>query len=124
MNENLNLKQIVEEANSKLNEGLNINNDARERMKNLEKKLNIKGNELSQYEEKFSFFNDYISNLKSSLMKLQDLIYKYINVYNKMGNEDLNSLLTKSFSEGILKLQNKISQMNKVQKYNSSYYKN
>ena len=118
MNENLNLKQIVEEANSKLNEGLNINNDARERMKNLEKKLNIKGNELSQYEEKFSFFNDYISNLKSSLMKLQDLIYKYINVYNKMGNEDLNSLLTKSFSEGILKLQNKISQMNKVQKYN------
>ena len=118
MNENLNLKQIVEEANSKLNEGLNINNDARERMKNLEKKLNIKGNELSQYEEKFSFFNDYISNLKSSLMKLQDLTYKYINVYNKMGNEDLNSLLTKSFSEGILKLQNKISQMNKVQKYN------
>ena len=118
MNENLNLKQIVEEANSKLNEGLNINNDARERMKNLEKKLNIKGNELSQYEEKFSFFNDYISNLKSSLMKLQDLIYKYINVYNKMGNEDLNSLLTKSFSEGILKLQNKISQMNNVQKYN------
>ncbi len=118
MNENLNLKQIVEEANSKLNEGLNINNDARERMKNLEKKLNIKGNELSQYEEKFSFFNDYISNLKSSLMKLQDLTYKYINVYNKMGNEDLNSLLTKSFSEGILKLQNKISQMNNVQKYN------
>jgi chromosome segregation ATPase len=51
-------------------------------------------------------------------MKLQDLTYKYINVYNKMGNEDLNSLLTKSFSEGILKLQNKISQMNNVQKYN------
>ena len=118
MNENNNLKQLVEEASSKLNEGLNINNDARERMKNLEKNLNIKTNELSQYEEKFSFFNDYISNLKSSLMKLQDLIFKYVNVYNKMGNEDLNSLLTKSFSEGILKLKNKISQMNKVQKYN------
>ncbi len=76
---------------------MNLNNLAQEKIKNLEENLQYKINEVNEYENKFTYFNDYISFIKNSLMKFQELLFKYISMYNKLSNEDLNSLLSKTF---------------------------
>ena len=120
---NSELKQLVNEAVYKLNEGLSLNNNARDKMKNLELEIELKKTELGQYEEKFTYFNDYISNIKSLISNLQNNLNNYVEIFNKMANEDLNSLLTKSFSDNILVLKNKISKIQPIQKYNLEYDK-
>ena len=120
---NSELKQLVNEAVYKLNEGLSLNNNARDKMKNLELEIELKKTELGQYEEKFTYFNDYISNVKSLISNLQNNLNNYVEIFNKMANEDLNSLLTKSFSDNILVLKNKISKIQPIQKYNLEYDK-
>ena len=45
------------------------------------------------------------------------VINNYINMYHKMANEDLNSLISKTFSEQIVKLQNSFSNIKKIEKY-------
>ena len=92
-------------------------------MKNLELEIELKKTELGQYEEKFTYFNDYISNIKSLISNLQNNLNNYVEIFNKMANEDLNSLLTKSFSDNILVLKNKISKIQPIQKYNLEYDK-
>ena len=89
---NSELKQLVNEAVYKLNEGLSLNNNARDKMKNLELEIELKKTELGQYEEKFTYFNDYISNVKSLISNLQNNLNNYVEIFNKMANEDLNSL--------------------------------
>ncbi len=120
---NSELKQLVNEAVYKLNEGLSLNNNARDKMKNLELEIELKKTELGQYEEKFTYFNDYISNIKSLFSNLQNNLNNYVEIFNKMANEDLNSLLTKSFSDNILVLKNKIKNIQPIQKYNLEYDK-
>ena len=120
---NSELKQLVNEAVYKLNEGLSLNNNARDKMKNLELEIELKKTELGQYEEKFTYFNDYISNIKSLISNLQNNLNNYVEIFNKMANEDLNSLLTKSFSDNILVLKSKISKIQPIQKYNLEYDK-
>ena len=115
------LKKLISELMYKLNESISLNNNARDKIKNLELEIGLKKNELSQFEDKFTYFNDYISNLKKSLSDLQNFLKNYISIFNKMANEDLNSLLTKSFSDNILVLKNKISNIPSIQKYNLEY---
>ena len=43
---------------------------------------------------------------------------KSINSYNKIANEDLNSLLSNSFSQNIMKLSMQISNMDEIEQYN------
>ena len=114
-------KKLISELMYKLNESLSLNNDARDKIKNLELEIGLKKNELSQFEDKFTYFNDYISNLKISLSELQTFLKNYIAIFNKMANEDLNSLLTKNFSDNVLVLKNKISNIPSIQKYNLEY---
>ena len=117
------LKKLISELMYKINESLSLNNDAKDKIKSLELEIALKKNELSQFEDKFTYFNDYISNLKISLSDLQNYLKNYITILNKMANEDLNSLLTKSFSDNILILKNKISNIPSIQKYNLEYDK-
>ena len=51
-------------------------------------------------------------------MNFQDSLPKFIGIYNKLANEDLNSLLSNSFSQSIIKLNNRINQLNKLEKFN------
>jgi hypothetical protein len=51
-------------------------------------------------------------------MNFQETLPKFINIYNKMANEDLNSLLSNTFSQSITKLYNRMNQLNKVEKFN------
>ena len=51
-------------------------------------------------------------------MNFQQSLPKFINIYNKLANEDLNSLLSNSFSQSIIKLNNRINQLNKIEKFN------
>ena len=118
LKKNSQLEQIVNDASLKLNEGININNDAKDRINSIELEMENKRNELSQYEEKFTYFNDYISTIKSSLSQLQIFLKDYVKILNKMANEDLNSHLTKNFSDNISILKNNINQISKVEKYN------
>ena len=118
MEENENLKKLVDEATIKLNDVISNKNENKINNENLNYQLNSKINEIKQYEDKFTYFNDYITIIKSIFMNFQESLPKFINIYNKMANEDLNSLLSNSFSQSIIKLNNRINQLNKIEKFN------
>ena len=118
MDENENLKKLVDEATIKLNDVINNKNENKISNDNLNYQLNSKMNEIKQYEDKFTYFNDYITVIKSIFMNFQENLPKFINIYNKMANEDLNSLLSNRFSQSIIKLNNRINQLNKIEKFN------
>jgi hypothetical protein len=118
MDENQSLKKLVDEATIKLNDVISNKEENKLNNENLNYQLNSKINEIKQYEDKFTYFNDYISVIKSIFMNFQENLPKFINVYNKMANEDLNSLLSNTFSQSIIKLNNRINQLNKLEKFN------
>ena len=118
MDENSSLKKLVDEATIKLNDCINNKNENKVNNDNLNYELNSKINEIKQYEDKFTYFNDYISTIKSIFMNFQESLPKFIVVYNKMANEDLNSLLSNNFSQSIIQLNNRINQLNKIEKFN------
>ena len=118
MDENENLKKLVDEATIKLNDVINNKNENKINTDNLSFQLNSKMNEIKQYEDKFTYFNDYITIIKSIFMNFQENLPKFINIYNKIANEDLNSLLSNSFSQSIIKLNNRVNQLNKIEKFN------
>ena len=118
MEENQNLKKLVDEATIKLNDCISNRNENKINNENLNQELNTKIKEIKQYEDKFIYFNEYITTIKSIFMNFQQNIPKFLNIYNKMANEDLNSLLSNSFSQSIIKLNNRINQLNKLEKFN------
>ena len=122
MDENKNLKKLVDEATIKLNDAISNRNENKINNDNLNYQLNYqlnsKINEVKQYEDKFIYFNDYISTVKSIFINFQENLPKFINIYNKMANEDLNSLLSSTFSQSIIQLHNRINQINKIEKFN------
>ena len=118
MDENKSLKKLVDEATIKLNDCITNKNENMMNNENLNFQLNSKIDEIKQYEDKFIYFNDYIAIIKSIFMNFQESLPKFIRIYNKMANEDLNSLLSNSFSQSIIKLNNRINQLNKIEKFN------
>ena len=118
MDENQNLKKLVDEATIKLNDCISNKNEDSINNEKLNKELNSKDNEIKQYEDKFIYFNEYIATIKSIFMNFQENLPKFIGIYNKLANEDLNSLLSNSFSQSIIKLNNRINQLNKLEKFN------
>ena len=118
MDENQNLKKLVDEATIKLNDCITNKNEDTINNEKLNKELNSKSNEIKQYEDKFIYFNEYIATIKSIFMNFQESLPKFIGIYNKLANEDLNSLLSNSFSQSIIKLNNRINQLNKLEKFN------
>jgi hypothetical protein len=118
MDENQNLKKLVDEATIKLNDCISNKNEDSINNEKLNKELNSKANEIKQYEDKFIYFNEYIATIKSIFMNFQENLPKFIGIYNKLANEDLNSLLSNSFSQSIIKLNNRINQLNKLEKFN------
>jgi len=118
MEENKNLKKLVDEATIKLNDCISNRNENKKNNENLNNELNTKIKEIKQYEDKFVYFNEYITTIKLIFMNFQQSLPKFINIYNKLANEDLNSLLSNSFSQSIIKLNNRINQLNKIEKFN------
>ena len=118
MDENQNLKKLVDEATIKLNDCISNKNENNLNNEKLNHELNSIKCENKQYEDKFIYFNEYITTIKSIFMNLQESLPKFINIYNKLANEDLNSLLSNSFSQSIIKLSNRINQLNKIEKFN------
>ena len=119
--ENKTLKKLIEEATFKLSNLLiNEKNNKILSEKNniMTMQLNEKINIINKYEEKLRFFNTYISEIKSSFQKLQQNIINNINSYNKIANEDLNSLLSNSFSQNMMKLSMEISSLDDIEQYN------
>ena len=119
--ENKQLKKLIQEATVKLNYLL-INEKNNKLINDTNNILNIqlnnKNNIIREYEEKLDFFNSYISEIKSSFINMQNKIIKHINIYNKMANDDLNSLLSNSFSQNLMKLSMKIGNLNQIEQYN------
>ena len=118
MDENQNLKKLVDEATIKLNDCISNKNENNLNNEKLNHELNSLKSENKQYEDKFIYFNEYITTIKSIFMTFQESLPKYISIYNKLANEDLNSLLSNSFSQSIIKLNNRINQLNKIEKFN------
>ena len=109
MDENQNLKKLVDEATIKLNDCISNKNENNLNNEKLNQELNSKTNEIKQYEDKFIYFNEYIGTIKSIFMNFQDSLPKFIGIYNKLANEDLNSLRSNSFSQSTIKLNNRIN---------------
>ena len=84
----------------------------------LKYQLKEKNDIINEYEEKLSFFNAYITEIKYSFNKLKNYIINSINAYNKLANEDLNSLLSNSFSQNVMKLSMQIASLDEIEKYN------
>ena len=119
--ENNILKKLIQEATLKLNYLL-VNEKNSKILSNenniLTFQIKEKNEIISKYEEKLSFFNSYIHDVKSSFNKLLHYIIDIINSYNKIANDDLNSLLSNSFSQNIMKLSIQISNMDEIEQYN------
>lgn len=119
--ENKQLKKLLEDVtiklnyllvNEKNNKGLADNNNI------LNIQLNNKINLIKVYEEKLDYFNSYISEIKSSFLNIQKKLINNIENYNKIANDDLNSLLSNSFSQNIINLSIKIQNSSQIEKYN------
>ena len=119
--ENNVLKKLVQEATVKLNDVL-INQKSNkilyEEKDILNYQLKEKNDIINEYEEKLTFFNTYITEIKYSFNKLKNYIINSINAYNKLANEDLNSLLSNSFSQNVMKLSMQIASLDEIEKYN------
>ena len=119
--ENKQLKKLIEEATIKLNYLL-VNEKNNKIISENNNILNIQLNDkisiIKEYEEKLEFFNSYISEIKSSFLNIQQKLINNIEIYNKMANDDLNSLLTNSFSQNLMKLSMKIGDLCQIEKYN------
>ena len=119
--ENNVLKKLVQEATVKLNDVLmnqKSNKILYEEKDILNYQLKEKNDIINEYEEKLSFFNAYITEIKYSFNKLKNYIINSINAYNKLANEDLNSLLSNSFSQNVMKLSMQIASLDEIEKYN------
>ena len=119
--ENKQLKKLIQEATVKLNYLL-VNEKNNKLISDNNNILNIQLNEkiniIKVYEEKFDFFNSYISEMKSSFINMQNQLLNYINTYNKMANDDLNSLLSNTFSNNIMKININIGNLMQIEQYN------
>ena len=119
--ENNILKKLIQEATAKLN--YLLINEKNTKILSEDKNLLIlqikeKNDIINKYEEKLSFFNSYIFQIKSSFNKIKLCIINSINSYNKIANEDLNSLLSNNFSQNISKLNMLITNMDDIEQYN------
>ena len=119
--ENNILKKLIQEATVKLNNLLSNEKTTKilyDDNNILNFQLQEKNEIIMKYEEKLTFFNGYISDIKSSFNKARNYIINSINSYNKIANEDLNSLLSNSFSQNMMKLSMQISNMDEIEQYN------
>ncbi len=119
--ENNILKKLIQEATIKLNNLLNNEKTTKilyDDNNILNFQLQEKNEIIMKYEEKLTFFNGYISDIKSSFNKARNFIINSINSYNKIANEDLNSLLSNSFSQSMMKLSMQISNLDEIEQYN------
>ena len=119
--ENNILKKLIQEATSKLNYLLinEKNTKILSEDKNiLSLQIEEKNEIINKYEEKLSFFNSYIIQIKSSFNKIKQCIINTIKSYNKIANEDLNSLLSNNFSQNISKLNMLITNIDDIEQYN------
>ena len=114
---NTHLKALIDEAETKINQHYNLNSETTRKVISLENENTTHKQILNEYETKFDYFNEYISNIKCSLSKTQNVTQQYITMYNKMANDDLNSLLTKTFSDNVLNLVSKSNQLTTIEKY-------
>ena len=129
---NLLITNLLEE-NYKLNEtiksyGININNNAINNIKTNKNENNISlikemKNVISQYENKFGFFNDYINKIKKEL----NLLYKNINQiikdnnYKKgINNKQNKFILSDNFYQKINDIKKQMKDIN-IDLYNLDY---
>ena len=127
----------VLEENNKLNnllktKGINIPNDkdlnnGNNRINNISKKIPLNNieeikNNLSQYENKIMYVNDYISNIKKQIFKFhQDLTQITNNVkLEDTNNNDNNNIPTEILIKEIKNVKNKIKDIN-IDFYNLDY---
>ena len=119
--ENNILKKLIQEATAQLNYLLTNEKNIKilsEENNILNLQIKEKNDRINQYEEKLSFFNSYIIQIKSSFNKIKQYIINTISSYNKIANEDLNSLLSNNFSQNIYKLNMLISNLDDIEQYN------
>ena len=112
---NNNIKNLKKDNNNNSNNNIPQNNVNIEEMKN----------NLSQYENKFVYFNNYISNIKKQIFKLhQDMIELTNNIIKdntKKENDNNNDiLLSENFEKEIKVIKDKLNDIN-IDFYNLDY---
>ena len=117
LEENYKLINIIKSTGININELNEVNN--KEFLNNLQIMKEMK-NTISQYENKFDYFNDYINNIKKEIQIIyNDIIQNLGN--NNLNNNELNNInLSENFYKEINIIKNKVKDI-KIDIYNLDY---
>ena len=117
LEENYKLINIIKSTGININELNEVNN--KEFLNNLQIMKEMK-NTISQYENKFDYFNDYINNIKKEIQIIyNDIIQNLGN--NNFNNNELNNInLSENFYKEINIIKNKVKDI-KIDIYNLDY---
>ena len=117
LEENYKLINILKSTGININELNEVNN--KEFLNNLQIMKEMK-NTISQYENKFDYFNDYINNIKKEIQIIyNDIIQNLGN--NNLNNNELNNInLSENFYKEINIIKNKVKDI-KIDIYNLDY---
>ena len=115
-NNNILLSKVLEENNrlrqnnfGNQSPNINIGKD------NINEGISNLKNNLIQYENKFSYFNDYINNIKNKI----EIIYEDIkNLINKCESPEKNKILTEAFMIKLKELKNDFQKIKNIDRFN------
>ena len=114
-NNNLLLSKVLEE-NNKLRENRpdyqNLNN---QNINDNNEEINYLKNNLSQYEDKFGFFNDYINNIKNKIKNIYDDLLSVTCKYDK---PDINKKFSPGFIKKLQDLKSDINRLKGIDRFN------
>ena len=123
------LKQIVEATEMKVEETMQYNDKITNQLTAMERELSDKNDLIEHLQlsnnafeesigQKLKIFDDYVTETKMSIHSTLDTLYSIGTSFDKIANDDLNSLLSKNFSNGITCMLSQINSINNIVNYN------
>ena len=122
------LQQIVEQTENKVEETMQYNDRINIQIKQMENELEDKENELTKIRneyhnfeniviDKLNSFDGYVENTKMHIHSLLNLVYTISNDFDKISNQDLDSLFSKQFCQDMNKTLSQINSINNINNY-------
>lgn len=123
------LKQIVEATEMKVEETMQYNDKITNQLTVMERELNDKNDLIEHLQssnnafeesvaQKLKIFDDYVTETKLNIHSTLETLFTIGTSFDKIANEDLNSLLSKNFSNGITCMLSQINSINNIVNYN------
>ena len=122
------LQQIVEQTENKVEETMQYNDRINNQIKQMENELEDKEAELTRLRnecqnfenivvDKLNGFDGYVESTKMHIHSLLHLVYTISNDFDKISNQDLDSLFSKQFCQDMNKTLSQINSINNINNY-------